>query len=238
MILSKANLSAVLIAADDKTIPMLHNLHLCEDGTTVAANGRAILAVSPVPEKIREGLGYMEDSGSLGEVTLAADTVKEVLRNMPRDAKFGGLLEFTDAHRQTGGVRFRLLDGMREKSIGAKVYARPYFAFRAAFTAAFGAGTACRGVLNRKRLTSLLVALDKICPDTSGEAPVYLEFTKGDDVLLRAEGHTGQRVLALMKAYSGAEGQWLPVGEWERAMSSVEKPKRKPTRKKNHATQI
>lgn len=222
MILSKANLNAVIIAADDKTVPMLNNLHVGKDGTTVAANGRCIIAVSPVPDEVSGHLGYMEDSGSAGDITIAADTVREVLRNMPRDAKFGGLLEYTDLKKGSGGdgVTFRLRDGMRDRTIGAKVYTRAYFEYRKAFQKAAESGARVRVVLNRKRLISLLETLDKICPDSSGESPVYMEITRGDDIILKAEGNHGQRVLGFMKAYQGGEGNWLLDNDWERGMKS------------------
>lgn len=232
MILSKANLTAVVIAADDKTVPMLNNLHVEADGTTVAANGRCMLAVSPVPDEVRGGLGYMDDSGSLGDITIAADTVREVMRNMPRDAKFGGLLEYTDMARanKEGGVVFRLRDGMRDRTIGAKIYSRSYFDYRAAFQKATEAGTRARLVLNRKRLISLLEAMDKICPDSSGESPVYIDITRDDDILIKTEGHHGQRVIGFMKAYQGGEGTWMEPNDWEKKMT-MQAVKRKPNRR-------
>lgn len=226
MILSKANLTAVIITADDKSVPMLNNLYVEADGTTVAANSRCMLAVSPVPDEVRGGLGYMEDSGSVGNIIVAADTVKEVLRNMPRDTKFGGLLEYTDLKKGSGssgvsggdGVTFRLRDGMRDRSIGAKIYSRTYFDYKSAFQKAAEAGAKARVVLNRKRLISLLETMDKICPDSSGESPVYLEITTADDILIKTEGHHGQRVIGFMKAYQDGESNWLSENKWEAKM--------------------
>ncbi len=233
MILSKANLMAVTIASDDKTVPMLNNLRIESDGTTIAANGRCVLVVSPVPEEVRKGLGYMEDSGPVGDVTIAADTVKEVLRNMPKDTKFGGLLEYTDMAQGPKGITFRLRDGMRDRSIGAKVYARNYFDYRQPFAKASEEGARVRIVLNRKRLISLLTALDKICPDTSGESPVFMEIAMGDDIILKAEGNNGQRVLGFMKTYQGGEGDWMLDNDWEKGILYPRKPieKRRPLRK-------
>lgn len=235
MILSKANLSAVTIAADDKTVPMLNNLHVAADGTTVAANGRCIIAVSPVPSEVASTLGYMENSGSHGDLTIAADTIKEVLRNMPRDAKFDGLLEFTDLAKGEKGVTFRLRDGMRDRSIGAKLFTRSYFEYRKAFQKAAESGARVRVVLNRKRLISLLTAIDKVAPDSSGESPVYMEITMGDDIVLKAEGDNGQRVLGFMKAYQGGEGNWLLDNAWEQGMKGrgevAQVVKRKPARR-------
>jgi hypothetical protein len=126
---------------------------------------------------------------------------------------------------------------MRDRSIGAKVYTRAYFNYRHAFQKANEAASRVRVVLNRKRLISLLEALDRICPDSSGEFPVFLEFTNAGDVLMKAQGHHGQRVLGFMKAYQGGEGAWMEPDAWERGMMNdpgvnpEAAPKRKPARR-------
>ena len=70
--------------------------------------------------------------------------------------------------------------------------------------------------VNRTRLIKLLGAIDKACPDPSGENPVFIELASGagGEIIIRAKNmKTGQVAIGLMTQY---EGEWLKRTKWEK----------------------
>jgi hypothetical protein len=211
MILSKSNLKVVEVT-EAKGLPILNNVHIEPDGTTAASNGRAIICVSPVTPENRARISFIENTPQTKAVNVAAETIKDVLKNIPPDKTFGGLLEHTDF---ADGV-FNLTDSIRKKRISAKVYPREYFDYKEAFRKATKNKTQVRVVLNRKRLIEILQTIDNVCQDGTGEAPVFIEFTNDGDIILRAQSLANdQRALAYMTSYKEEEGKWLEPTEWE-----------------------
>lgn len=224
MIVSRGNLQAVVNTT--KQPPVLNNVYF-EDGMTVAFNGQTIAVVGPVQEATREEVFVTETPNS--SMTISAETVKEVLKNLPVDKLTGGLLEHCDVDPH---AVFRLTDGKRKRTIAGKVYKRDYIPFRTVLQKARESEVVQRIELNRHRLRTLLEFMDKACPDASGEAPVYLEFTSNHDVIMRAVNpRTGQRALGYMSSYK--DGEWLEPDSWERNLTS-EKPRRA-ARRRNDA---
>lgn len=218
VILSRSNLLAY--HATSKNSPVLNNLHVTEDGSTVAFDGAALLAVSPVLPERKEQLP-LKDSGSTKDITVSTDTIKEVLKALPVDKKFDGSLEHCDLSAE--GV-FTHTDGPRDHTIKAKVYPRQYIDYKGLLGAAKASPVMARVVLNRDRMAALLALIDKICPDGTGEAPVFLEFTENNDIFMRAINPLNrQRVIAYMTSYKGEEGQWLEEDAWEQHMTKSPK---------------
>jgi hypothetical protein len=224
MIISKSNLQVLLVTKNDK-IPVLNNIHIRQDGTTVGSNGKTILAVSPVSMEARATLkDRIGDDALLVEgVTVAEETAKDVLKNIPKDIQFKGLLEHcnvkVDAESERG-VEFTMTDGKRPKVIKGKRWVRDYIQFEEVFARVAKTRKAVQVVLNRRRLMSLLEAVDKACPDSSGNSAVYLEFSSENDIVVRSVNYTnGQRVMGVMQSYKGTEGQWLDDTEWEKSLS-------------------
>ena len=218
MIFGKTNLQAVDITRIDKAIPVLNNVHFTADGSTVATNGKSIIAVSPIAADYKKNVPLKEVR--LGkDITVNADTVKEVLKNIPKDSLFRGLLEHCEVTADESGVQFELTDGKRTKKINGRIFPRAYVPYRQVFGNAKKSTTEVKVVLDRKRFMSLLDAMDRVCPDSSGQAPVFIEFTSNNDVLLRCVNRVnGQRAIAVMSSFKGAEGQWLEEDVWERKM--------------------
>ena len=213
MILSKKNLLVVESVSVDKQISVLNNIHVRSDGGTIGSNGRGMIVVSPVPDEVKKQVPLKEKIGVDGSAaTLSSETIKKVLRNLPRDVQFGGLLEFVDLE---DGV-FTLTDGKRTHEIAGKVYERNYIDYNKVIQKAFGdIGDGIRVVLNLKRLIALLGTMEKICSDNVTETPIYIEFTSDNDVILMGESNkTGQQVVALMNSYKGIEGKWIVFSDW------------------------
>lgn len=211
MIFSRANLCAVAITAKDKAIGILNNVFFGRDGTTVGAHSKGIMVVSPVPGETRNRVP-LEGVPMQGDLVIHADSVREVLRNVKKDVKFGGLLEHVDLC----DGRFTYTDGARTHTIAALQYGRRYVDWRADVRGALSGG-GVRVVVNRRRLMALLDAMDRACPDSSDEAALFMEV--GSVVTLRALNRkTGQRTIGVMRTYDGAEGEWLEDGPWEHSL--------------------
>jgi hypothetical protein len=218
MILSKANLSIHSIIKSDKTIPSLDTLHIREDGTTIAANGSAIVAVSPVSPEVRKSVP-LDESACIGASTIFADTVAEVLKNMPRDSTFGGILEHCD-FKNVGG-EFTITDGKRLRRIAGKLFERDYIDYRAIYQRAHKETRKARCALNLKRLRAMLDAIESAVADSSSDSAIFIEFTEADSVIFRAQNSkTAQKILGIMCAYTNAEEAWQKYDEWEESMLS------------------
>ena len=214
MILNKINLLIHELASIDKAIPVLNNVHITKDGSTIAANGKSIIAVSPVPSTLKENVPLYETESD--PVTISSESVKEILKNIPKDILFNGLLEHCD---QKNG-EFIISDGKRKKKIEAKTYQKNYINYKKVFRKASLSSRIHKIVLNRKRLIKLLQTMEKICPDSSGESAVYIEFSRDNDIILRSINHsTGQRCIALMTSYAGIEGKWMEADIWEKKLT-------------------
>ena len=223
MIVSKSSLKIVELTTTDKAISVLNNIHITHDGTLVAANGKAVIAVSPVNEELKKKLPIKE-SKKHKPATIESSTIKEVIRNMPRDTMFQGLLEFCDFN----DGNFTLSDGKRKKKIESKLYSRAYIEFRKLFKKISPFNSKHRIVLNRKRLIKLLQVIDNACPDSSGESPVYIDFTEDNGMVLKAVNYkNGQRCIGIMNSYKGVEGNWLEPNVWEKKLCITKKPIRK-----------
>ncbi len=211
MIFSKANLQIVELTKTDKAVPALDNVHFCPDGSTVATNGTAQLIVSPVA-RMREHVP-LESSTMPTAETVPSETVREVLKNMPKDSTFNGVLEHCDLI----GGKFTLTDGKRKRSIAGKLYPRDYVPYDAVLSRVGKTRTQVRVAVNLKRLLATLLTVEKIVGDSSGNAVLYLEFTEDDDVVIRARNaSTEQQVLGVVSAYKYEMARWPELSEWEK----------------------
>jgi hypothetical protein len=223
MIFSKANLAIVDIVKADKNIPALDNLHLRADGTTIAANGSCLLAVSPVEPDDAKRVPLFATS-MFGSETVNSDTIREVVKGMPRDTLFAGTLE----HCDYSSGKFTLTDGKRHRSISARTYPRDYIKYQDILSRVGSAKSEYKCAVNLRRLVDVLSAIDKIFVDTSKNLPVYLEFTSENDVIVRCLDVKGkQRCVGILRSYVGAESKWLPVDMWENRLFTSEKEKEK-----------
>jgi hypothetical protein len=231
MIISKQGLMVVHTTKADDKIPALNNIHIARDGSTVGIGGKMFLAVSPISDKVRKKIGNIfEEKGTIPDkgLTVNADSIKDILKYIPSDRAYGGLLEhcniepIKDDERK---CRFTMTDGKERTSKTGKLYTRAYLEYKRLFAEAMKTCTADeeatpgnkRIVLNLKRLIVLLEAIAQVAPDSSGDNPVWVEFTKDNYIVIRAINMTmDQRAIGIMMPFTGVEGKWLEPNEWER----------------------
>lgn len=225
MIISKQNLLVVHTTKVDSAIPALDNVHIAEDGSTVGVGGKMLLAVSPVDGKIKEKLANILDEEGEGGITISSETAKGILKRFgTADKKFDGILDHCNIEK-IGGTDCRVTqtDGKRKDRFTGKVYRREFVPYknviRPAMVSVTGESDSKKIVLNLKRLLLLLQTIEKIAPDSSGDSPVWIEFTDNDYIVIRGINMiNGQRALGIMSSYTGVEGKWLEPNEWERSL--------------------
>ncbi len=218
MILSKANLVAVKVAAADKSDPALHQLHVEADGTTVASNGNAILAVEGLNEKPVsmprfEVEGEIDDEG----IGIQPEVVEEALRNMPKgNLRLElGFAAITIADTEKGVVELTTTDLVLEKKSKGKMAKRRFPMWRRVLRLA-GRKERRKICVDRRALIRLLQAMDSACPDP--EHSVFIEFGNEptDGIILRGMSvETGQHAVGYVIPLD-TMGKWLPLNQWER----------------------
>jgi hypothetical protein len=219
MYLNKKNLLGVGLVKADADIPGLDNIHVREDGSTVASNGVTCLLVSPVRNKVKQLLRSILRRKDCGEVTLTSDTVKDIIKNLPVDKKFGGMTEHCCLEDNgNGNIEIHVTDGVRGGSIRGKVYRRPYIDY-GVFLQSLRRKSGIRVVLNLPRFLMLLGVMDKIIKTSDEDNAVFIEFTDKGSVIIRGlDSMTGQRVVAIMNQYDYKEQQWLKENDWEKSL--------------------
>lgn len=205
MELNKTNLNVVNITVIDKAMPLLNNVHIAEDGSTVGANAQAIITVAPISNRVKRG----------EPLTIASDTIKEVLKAIPSDKRFKELLDMVEVERVGNKVQFAFNDGKRERTIDAKTYSHDYINYKELYKRELNKKPLHRVILNKKRLFTVLQTLEKLVPEKSGEFPIFAEFTDTALILRLIHPSTGQRVVAIMVL---STGEWLPADEWEETL--------------------
>jgi len=222
MILSKGNLSIVDLCKESKQIPALNNIHIQRDGTTIAASNDIIVVVSPVDEAIRRST-VLEETIVSGDHTIPSDAIKNVLRNIPSDKLFKGLLEYVDFAIIDNMCIFKGKDGKKEvNKTKVKPYTHGYIKYKEILKRVLGLNRkSTKVILNLRRLNSLLEIIIKVCPDSNGDNPVFIEFTDNNDIIVRAVNQTnGQKIFGIMTSFKSSDDKWLNSDTWEKQFMS------------------
>jgi hypothetical protein len=231
MILSKAALQVVLLCSSDKHVPILNCICIEPDGSVVATNGKAVVAISPAEAKIIEAVPLPGKSTAdcYGQqIVLSADTVKEIIRAIPRDTQFKGLLEHCSVNLPDSSlptVKVIVTDGKRKSEITVRRMKEKFVDYRQVFKNAFAAAVLNtqeninRVIVNRKRWGLICDVIDKVCPYDGDFSPVYWEFAHDGNILVRAENElTKQRLVAVFSSvdrFSGGQDNWMDLSNWE-----------------------
>lgn len=229
MIISKASLNLAILCAGDKHIPLMNVVCIEPDGSVVATNGKVIAAVSPVsPEMCAavplSGKGLEDTFGQ--QLVLSAGTVREIVKAIPRDTQFKGILEHCSVRLtpSTSVVTVEVTDGKRRNTMTVRTVAPKWIEYKAVFKNAWDRGAeepadGWRVVLNRKRTALMVEMIERVCPYDGDFAPVYWEFARNGNVIVRALNElTGQRMIGVLSAVTGAGAAWMEMSDWERKM--------------------
>jgi len=220
MIISKQNLLPVALTKPDKNIPVLDCLRIESDGSSAGGNGKSFIVVSSVPESIKNNVSKVYGNDKSEGVTITSETVKEVLKNIPSDSKYGGLLEHTEVVSADGSsVNFVLYDGARKRNISGKVNPSSYPPYKKLFQRAMNNKKSIQLVINSKRFLPLIDTLIKCSNDSGDFSPMYIEFTQENDIIMRMiNPKTGQRCIGIMWSNKGQEAKWLDESTFEKGL--------------------
>jgi len=212
MIVSKNALQVVNLTAPDKQVPLLDTVHIREDGGIVAANRDVVILVSPVKEEVKGA--YPLKSRETEEVTISSDSIRDIIKYIGVDKRFGGLLDNCDIVKKGEKVEVMCYDGQRTKVFEGKCYPE-YFEYMQLLTRVCEDSNNIRVVLNVKRLKALIDTIDKVCMDRGDFAPIFFEFTNSGDILIRAvDAKIGTRVMAVIRSLPGSK--FLDYSAWEK----------------------
>lgn len=219
MIFSKANLMVGDVASRSELDRVLNCIRLNRDGSTVASNGKVIMAVGP----LEEGRVHFPDVGPLTTpppegVSVPLDLLDKVVKNLPKTFQNVAMTQSRDPKK----IQLTVTDTRQEQHIAGYPKIEPFPAWQAMLRKVRGEG-GTRVCVNRKTLIDTLQALEAACPDKGGENPVFIEINpESTGLLLRCVNReTQQRAIAGLTAYKTRD-QWLPSDKWEQSVFQVQ----------------
>ncbi len=220
MLFSKANLAVAQVAAKNSPKRVLNGVHFASDGSTVAANGRMILAVGPVdPDRVKfPDVGGDANPGVDG-VTVSAEIVDQAIKNLPRDKTPSAQhVLMTECGVK---VEFTTVSKTKEQRVAGRPVPDRFPLWRDALRKARTSSSAGRVCLNRRDLIQMLEAVDSACPDKGSENPVFIEFGgERDGLVMRSLNYdTGQQAVGFVMPLDTG-GKWLPQNSWVKRLFS------------------
>jgi hypothetical protein len=193
------------------------------DGSVVVFNGTIIAVCSPVRLEIKKNVPIEEQESENKQIILNSETVFSIIKSMPRDTLFKGLLEHCDMSLPDDGspiVKVITTDGKQKAEIIVRRIQKHYFDYkkilRDAFIKTSSNILSNKKILNRKRWKDIVEVIDKVCPYAGDFSPVFWEFNKNDIVVRSINELTGQRMIAYFKAVE--KGEWLVESNWEKKL--------------------
>jgi hypothetical protein len=225
-LLSKASLAVCSAASDDKTSPDVHRLHIEPDGSTVAGDGSALLAVGPVDE---DRAGYFppndEPSATPPEdgVGISPAFAAKVSRGMPASSRAS--LQFAQMTRcDDTSVEMMTTDGIRRDKPSTPPQRRKFPNWKKAVKAAKNAATTGRVCVDAKSLIRWLQAAVKASQDRGTQVPVFISFGSEKDALfMRADNPTNrQRIIGYVVPLDTGGGWMNDDDEWEKGVVGKE----------------
>ncbi|MBW7990024.1 MAG: hypothetical protein FVQ84_08425 [Planctomycetes bacterium] len=227
MLFSKSNLMVKNAASKSKKDAQLNCVHFAQDGTTVASNGKTIMAVGPIdmdrtafPENIKR-----VEADELGEngVSVPVDLVETAIRNLPRDKRVGiQNVAMTECNERM--VEFTSIDTRKRQRVASRPVVETFPKWKEVFKEVKSKAKSGKICVSRKDLISLLTAIDQSCDD--GSDAVFIEFGGMDDgILLRClNSMSNQHVLGVVLPYD-TDGKWIRGDLWEKG-AILPSPKR------------
>ena len=222
MLFSKSNLAVGRVAAKDTQDQTLNCVHFAADGSTVASNGRSLLAVGPVDES-RVHFPPVEGNASppSAGVSVALDIVDDAVRNLPKDKRMS--IQHAKMTRCTEEkVEFTTVSTRKEKRVAGRPRRERFPDWKGIVKKARDGATVGRVCVNRRDLVELLSAMDEAAGEYD-EGAVFVEFGGEDNALLfrAVNPRTGQHVVGMtMPMRTG--GQWVKTDSWEQEVYKME----------------
>jgi hypothetical protein len=219
MILSKNSLQVFNVCAPDKSNAALNCVCIEPSGAVVASNSKVWCWVSPLNEKRSELVPLQ--SGEVHErMVISAGSVEKILKAIPKDTQYKGLLEHCDITRVDGGKPALIVtttDGKQTHSINVNAMAVRYPEYRKLFADAWASyvgwteGEWKLRCLNRKRLSNVCAVVDKVCSYDGQFAPTWWFFAADGSVLMKSVNELTEQVIWCLFGASETDAiGWTP----------------------------
>lgn len=221
MLLSKANITVEGIAATTDADPPLNCIHIAKDGTTVAANGRMMMAVEPVAEN---SFFPIEERAELPEegVSVPLHLIAQLRKNLPRDKRpVMQQAAVTKCTREK--IEMTTISKTEERKVAGRLLTQEFPRWRGVFAETRRRARRTRVCVSRKDLMQMLEAHDKACVDPSGKNVVFMEIGgEQDPMLLRSVNlATGQHAVGIVNPIDTG-GMWIDEDPWETELYASE----------------
>lgn len=229
MKLSRANLEVGRIASTDKADAELAQLHIEDDGSTVASNGRSMLVVQPMSEEnMGAAMPVMEDECGIpkGGVGIRLDVVDDTLGNLPKGnlALELGFAVVTNCDEQTRSIELTTTDLNKRRKVEGRISRGRFPEYKHVLRQA-KRGVKYQVCVDRKELVALLQAMDKACVDPDNK--LFLEFGgENEGLLLRGFNHQTRQSAVGYTMPMDTGGDRLVESAWERRLFGQSAKKR------------
>lgn len=225
MLISRANLAVAAVASKKAQLPGINRVHLCEDGTTVAANEHMLLAVGPVKPEAAAAFPMVE-SGSTspppGGIGLPLELCRDALRNMPRADLEKQYARITRADEDAIGLM--TTDGIKKDEVTGMPMRGKFPQWKMLLAGARAQATRGKIAVNGKKLIELLQTILQACPDKGDYNMIWMQFGgDGDAMYIRAlNRQTGQYALGMVNPVD-VGAHWIRTDAWEREVLGLGK---------------
>lgn len=217
MILSRANLAVREVVGDTEG---LNVVHIDPDGSTVASNGRVLLAVGPCDTNRVQMPGVGQAApGGLG-VNVPPKTIDIAVRNIPKDRNAPQAVAVTDCSDEN--VELTTQSATETQRVSTRPVKIRFSDWRAVLQGVRKALAPDRRIcISRKDAIDLLSAMEHAA-GVGDEGAVFIEFgSETDAILIRGYSavNGGQRIIGVIKPM--VAGEWLALSVWERMVFSL-----------------
>jgi hypothetical protein len=202
MIISKAALQLVELTTPDKDIPVLDCVCIEPTGIIVAMNKFVIGAVIPLDEDVVKNIPLQEGKPILRQVLFSSATIRGILKTIPKDRMFKGLLEYCDIspNGDNGGEYIVTVhDGRVASTSIIQAIRVKYPDYRVEFRNAATLQSLQRDfTVNRKRFKAFVDVLEKICPYSGDFSPVYLTQNNNGYIIARCTNEMNKQEVVVV----------------------------------------
>lgn len=221
MLLSKANIAVEGIAATTDADPELSCVHIAGDGTTVAANGRMMMAVEPVAEGSFfpiEERAELPDEG----VSVPLHLIAQLRKILPRD-KRPVMQQAAVTECDGEKIEMTTISKTEERKVAGRLLSQQFPRWREVFADSRRQARRTRICVSRKDLIQMLEAHDKASFDPSKKNVVFMEIGgEHDPILLRSVNlSTGQHAVGIVNPIDTG-GMWISEDPWEKELYKAE----------------
>lgn len=229
---NRSNLEVSQVASKSSFDRGLNGLRVNPDGSTVASNGRVLLATGPADRNRAAFPSYACDEVDppLTGIILPLELVDKAIKSIPSRTKrpqiqYCALSKVKDENRI--GVTSVDERGDPTTNVGTPVK-EPYPEWENIIRKVRGKKeNRHRLCLNRKDLVELLRAMESASP-SKGDIPIFLEISEDGVVIRSHSSETGQRTIGVISAM---KGKWPKLDSWEAEVMGTPKVRLKARRK-------